>query len=72
MNQLGDMATRMSKRKYNRIPYSDYTGYTPKNTAHELKDPSSWQPTLMSTGIGLFKSQEFVTPQMRFTTPYSF
>ena len=33
-------------------PYSDYTGYSPVNTADELKDVSKWQPKYFSDGKG--------------------
>ena len=43
MNQLGDEGGR----KYNRLPYADYTGYEPVNTAYDLRDPSRWQPRVL-------------------------
>jgi hypothetical protein len=67
MNQLGDEG-----RKYNRQPYADYTGYKPVNTAYELKDPSRWQPNIVTTGNGIFRVQQFVTPQWGRTQPYSY
>lgn len=72
MNQLGNKLTKNTDKKYHRSPYSDYTGYIPKNTAYELFDPSSWQPAVVTTGNGLFKVQQFVTPQMALTTPFSY
>lgn len=68
MNQLGDEGDR----KYNPQPYADYLGYKPVNTAYELKDPSRWQPDIVTMGNGIFRVQQFVTPQMRVTLPYSF
>jgi hypothetical protein len=68
MNQLGDAGGRT----YNRQPYSDYTGYEPVNTAYKLKDASKWQPQMVTAGNGIFRIQQFVTPQMRMTVPYSF
>ena len=68
MNQLGDERGR----KYNRQPYADYTGYKPVNTAYDLKDPSRWQPQIITSGHGLFRIQQFVTPQMRLTQPFTF
>jgi hypothetical protein len=67
MNQLGDEGGR----KYNRDPYADYTGYAPVNTAYFLGDPSRWQPNV-SGNNGLFKVQQFVTPQFALTQPYSY
>jgi hypothetical protein len=68
MNQLGDEGGRI----YNRRAYADYLGYEPVNTAYELKDPSRWQPDIITTGNGIFRVQQFVTPQMRVTRPYSY
>lgn len=51
MNQLGDEGGV----KYNRRPYTDYTGYEPANTAYQLVDPSRWQPDVATMGNGLFK-----------------
>jgi hypothetical protein len=68
MNQLGDEGGR----KFNRAPYADYLGYRPVNTAHELRDPSRWQPLVVTDGSGVFRVQQFVTPQLRVTRPYSY
>lgn len=67
MNQLGNEGDRT----YHREPYADYTDYAPVNTAYELSDPSRWQPAMTGSN-GLFKIQQFVTPQMRLTEPYSY
>ena len=68
MNQLGDEGGRI----YNRQPYADYTGYKPVNTAYDLVDPSRWQPNFGNNGAGLFRIQQFVTPQLAVTLPYSY
>jgi hypothetical protein len=68
MNQLGDAGGQ----KYNLQPYSDYTGYAPVNTADQLRDPSRWQPRIVAAGGGIFRVQEFVTPQYRKVRPYSY
>jgi len=68
MNQLGDEGGQ----KYNRQPYADYTGYAPVNTVDDLRDPSRWQPRQVAVGGGIFRVQEFVTPQYRKTRPYSY
>jgi hypothetical protein len=68
MNQLGDAGGRT----YNRQPFADYTNYQPINTATDLKDPSRWQPSIISLGNGLFRIQKGVTPQFRLTRPYSY
>jgi hypothetical protein len=68
MNQLGDEGGHI----YNRQPYADYLGYKPVNTPYELKDPSRWQPQIITMGNGIFRVQQFVTPQLRVTTPYSY
>lgn len=68
MNQLGNEGNR----DYHRKPYADYLGYKPVNTPHQLKNPSRWQPDIKKLGVGLYVAQEFVTPQMRVTIPYSY
>jgi hypothetical protein len=68
MNQLGDEGGR----RFNRQPYADYTGYQPVNTAYELRDPSRWQPNIVTKGTGIFQVQQFVTPQWGITRPYSY
>ena len=54
------------------MPYMDYTGYRPRNTAYTLFDPSRWQPDIQRQGMGLYKIQQFVTPQYALTEPYSY
>jgi hypothetical protein len=68
MNQLGDEGGRT----YNRQRYADYTGYQPVNTAYELRDPSRWQPLVVTQGNGVFRVQQFVTPQAGLLKPFSF
>ncbi|WP_159450258.1 DUF6851 domain-containing protein [Actinacidiphila paucisporea] len=68
MNQTGDVG-----RKYHPMPYHDYTGYVPVNTAYELKDPSRWQPNVVPTNKqGQWRVQEFITPQVQHVRPYTF
>ncbi len=68
MNQLGDA----DGRRYNPEPYKDTTGYKPVNTAYKLFFPGRWQPDLQRQGTGLYKIQQFVTPQFGLTEPYSY
>jgi len=68
MNQVGNM----SNRQFNPRPFMDYTGYKPVNTAYELRDPSKWQPDIQKKGFGLYKIQQFVTPQYALVEPYSY
>jgi hypothetical protein len=68
MNQLGDEGEQTSDRH----PYADYLGYRPVNTAYELRDPSRWQPAIVTMGNGIFRVQHFLTPQWRVTRPYSY
>ncbi len=42
----------------NPVPYADYTGYTPKNTATNQLDPEAWQPLTFSNG----KTPGFMAP----------
>ncbi len=58
-------------RKYNRQPYADYTGYKPVNTVYDLRDPSRWQPRSISLN-GIFRAQQFVTPQYGRVKPVSY
>ncbi|MFW6691087.1 DUF6851 domain-containing protein [Streptomyces sp. MAR4 CNX-425] len=66
MNLRGDEGGR----RYHRRPYADYTGYEPVNTAYELRNPSRWQPGFTTSGNGIFRIQQFVTPQMGRARPY--
>lgn len=59
-------------RAYNPQPYSDYTGYKPKNTAYKISDDRRWQPRLVTSPYGITRVQHFVTPQWALTTPYSY
>ncbi len=68
MNQLGDEGGRA----FNRQPYADYLGYEPVNTAYDLRNASRWQPQIVTRGNGIFQVQQFVTPQLRMTRPYSY
>jgi PAP2 superfamily len=43
-NSLGDLSPA------NPVPYADYTGYVPKNTATQQLDPEAWQPLTFSNG----------------------
>ncbi|MCF6439128.1 vanadium-dependent haloperoxidase [Pseudoalteromonas luteoviolacea] len=67
MNQYGDVG-----RTFNPTPYADYTNYKPVNTAYKLKNPSRWQPDMQRKGLGLYKIQQFVTPQFALAEPYSY
>ncbi len=58
-------------RRYNRQPYSDYTGYEPVNTAYRLRDPSRWQPNTFSSK-GVFTSQEFALPYFGRVRPFTY
>lgn len=58
-------------RNYNRKPYADYLGYKPVNTAYEIHDAGRWQPDFVTNGGGIFRIQQFVTPQLRVTEPYT-
>ena len=51
--------------------YANNTGYVPVNSAYELVDASRWQPAIARRGMGLHNVQQFVTPQMANTEPFS-
>ncbi|WP_444930698.1 vanadium-dependent haloperoxidase [Microbulbifer sp. SSSA002] len=68
MNQLGNEGDQL----YHRLPYADYTDFKPANTAYKLLFPSLWQPAILMERPGVFRVQQFVTPQIALTTPYSY
>jgi hypothetical protein len=45
-------------------PFSDTTGYTPKNSPWVLTNVKAWQPLIESDGNGFFYAQEHVTPHI--------
>ncbi len=51
--------------------YANSTDYEPVNTAYELLDAARWQPAILRQGMGLHSIQQFVTPQMANTEPFS-
>ena len=63
-------------RKYNQQPYADYTGYQPVNTAYKLRDPSRWQPNIITQptpeGKTVFTVQQFAVPQYGRLKPFSY
>jgi hypothetical protein len=67
-NMLGDVGWG----PYQRQPYRDYSNYRPFNTPWELKDPSRWQPGVVTNSGGQFKIQSAATPQFRFVRPYTY
>ncbi|XRQ16875.1 vanadium-dependent haloperoxidase [Actinomadura welshii] len=67
-NRFGDEG----RGRYNTEPYADTTGYKPVNTAYRLRNPSRWQPDIVSNGNGVFTVQQFVTPQMGGVEPLTF
>jgi len=68
-NKLGDMERSKDGeiifREFNRLNYSDYSGYQPLNSAFELKDVDRWQPLIHKVGdytpfeIQVFKGAHF-------------
>ncbi len=55
-NQLGDLHP---------VAYSDYTGFTPANTAEVLANPNRWQPLLVN-GV----PQRWLLPQWGLVAPF--
>lgn len=73
MNQLGDeLHPNLSGRTDAGRRYSDYTGYAPRNTPYKVKNAGRWQPAITDNGYGIFRVQQFVTPQYAKVLPYSF
>ncbi len=62
-NQLGNLNQG--------APYSDYTGYVPKNTYNQINDPNAWQPLQVPTSTGSTVIQKFLTPQWGQVTPFA-
>lgn len=63
-NQDGTMAGS------NGTPYSDYTGYKPKNTPDNWVDKTSWCPIPFSDGKGGYVSPGFLHPQCYKVKPF--
>jgi hypothetical protein len=53
------------------VPYADYTGYVPKNTAEQLNDPDRWQPIPFSDGKGGTHAPGFLTPHWGRVKPFA-
>ena len=51
-------------RKYNPMPFEDYTGYEPVNTAYNLADASRWQPAIQRQRYGVYKIQQVQPRQL--------
>ncbi len=64
-NQFGDEPGSAGK------PYSDTTGYKPKNTPANIVDPDSWLPIPFSDGKGGTVSPGFLTPQWGKVKPFA-
>ncbi|MBL6645828.1 MAG: hypothetical protein ISP55_05200 [Flavobacteriales bacterium] len=67
MNHDGTMGGRTA----NPMPFADYTGYEPLNSAYRVRRPSHWQPAIERMGTGKYRTQMFVTPQYGQVTPYT-
>jgi PAP2 superfamily len=63
-NQLGNLSAAG-------VPYADYTGYAPVNTATILNDPGRWQPLLVPNGQGGMIEQTFLAPHWNRVTPFA-
>lgn len=48
-------------------PFSDTTGYKPRNSPWEITEPTAWQPLTENDKQGFFYTQEHVTPHIGFT-----
>jgi hypothetical protein len=63
-NQLGDEPGGDGK------PYSDYTGYQPKNKPDQIVDPTLWMPIPFSDGKGGTVSPGFLSPYWGKVKPF--
>lgn len=72
MNQLGDEGNPLlTGRSDVGRPYWDHTGYAPVNTPYEIVDAGRWQPAILDNGYGIFRTQQFITPQYGEVLPFS-
>ena len=72
MNLNGAWDNGGSAREANFLPFKDYTGYAPMNSVTNFGDPERWQPGLDILRTGIYAAQQFLTPQMRLVTPFTF
>ena len=72
MNLNGAWDISGNLRSTNLLPFKDYTGYEPMNTPIKFDDPERWQPGLDILRTGIYSAQQFLTPQMRLVTPFTF
>lgn len=72
MNLNGAWDIGGNQRSANFLPFKDYTGYEPMNTPNDFGDPERWQPGLDILRTGVYAAQQFLTPQMRLVTPFTF
>ncbi|GFR41897.1 hypothetical protein Agub_g2686 [Astrephomene gubernaculifera] len=57
-------------RKYNKSPYTDYVGYTPKNTPWDLAYPCNWQPLHETDRRGKIWIQTHMMPYLPNVTTF--
>ena len=62
-----DGANQSGQMSQGGVPYSDYTGYLPVNSANAINDPNRWQPLTFSNGT----APAFMTPQWGLVTPFA-
>ena len=72
MNLNGAWDVGGNLREANLLPFKDYTGYEPINSINSLSKPERWQPGLTVPVPNIYSSQQFLTPQMRLVTPFTF
>ncbi len=65
-NQFGDEAGTVGAK-----PYSDYTFYTPVNTADKINDPDRWQPITFTKPDGTKITPGFLTPHWYRVKPFA-
>ena len=72
MNLNGAWDINGNLRSANFLPFKDYTGYEPVNSILDFSEPDRWQPGLNVFDTGIYSAQQFLTPQMRLVTPFTF
>ena len=65
-NQFGDEAGTVGAK-----PYSDYTFYSPVNTADKINDPDRWQPITFTKPDGTKITPGFLTPHWYRVKPFA-
>ncbi|HYN28835.1 MAG TPA: hypothetical protein VES95_03055 [Dermatophilaceae bacterium] len=67
----GDGSNQLGTLSPTAVPYSDWTGYRPRNTADSVVDPGRWQPLRVDDGHGGTVVQSFIAPHWGLVAPFA-